>query len=395
MRYQPAGRGHRALLLLLAVLLVLVGSASPNSQVALGQDASTVNVELVLDSSGSMAERIGGETRMQIAKRVLTQVVDAIPERPGINVGFRIYGHRGDNTQAGRAVSCRSSELLVPVDGVEKADIEGEIRAARPTGWTPLAYSIGRAARDFTPPGEGEVNAVVLVTDGLETCGGDPCAVSGALHASDVQLITHVVSFAQSGQERRTLRCVADNGGGLLLGADNADQLSEALFTILEELNVVSTTGFLEMEAFGDLWPAATATCTGVVSDADPAGERVVVSLADTNIVEVPVGDCQLTWTNPSGTRIRIGVTVEADRVTWVRGSVIEFPQGAGERYQVTDAAGIRVWDGPFETGDRIWVLPGVYRVELSPRTGDPILVWARLETLAGSVTSIHAGTEP
>ena len=48
-----------------------------------------------------------------------------------------------------------------------------------------------------------------------------------------------------------------------------------------------------------------------------------------------------------------------------------------------------------FETGDRIWVLPGLYQVELSERVGDPILVWATVDTLAGTVNSIHAGTEP
>ena len=68
---------------------------------------TTINVELILDSSGSMEGLIGGETRMQIAKRVLKRVVSAIPVREGVNVGFRIYGHRGDNTAAGRPESCR------------------------------------------------------------------------------------------------------------------------------------------------------------------------------------------------------------------------------------------------------------------------------------------------
>ncbi len=173
--------------------------------------------------------------------------------------------------------------------------------------------------------------------------------------------------------------------------------VAAAGFTVwgAERAHAQAGTGFIEIEAFGDLWPAATATCTGDVSDSDPQGSSVVVSLEDTNIAEVPVGDCEVAWTNPSGSRTSIGVSVDADEVTWIRGSVIEFPQGAGERYRVTDQGGTRIWDAPFETGDRIWVLPGLYQAELSPRGGDPSLVWAKVQTLAGGVTAIHAGTEP
>ena len=68
-----------------------------------------------------------------------------------MNVGLRLYGHRGDNTAAGRPVSCRATELLVPVEGVDKAALEDAVDAARATGWTPLARSLQRAADDFEP----------------------------------------------------------------------------------------------------------------------------------------------------------------------------------------------------------------------------------------------------
>jgi hypothetical protein len=354
-----------------------------------------VNVELVLDASGSMAQRIGGETRMAIAKRVLRDVIAAIPEREGIDVGFRLYGHRGDNTGAGRAVSCRSSELLVPIEGVDRAALEDAVDAARATGWTPLATSIRRAVADFPDAAEGVVNAVVLVTDGLETCGGDPCAAAAEAAAADVALTTHVVSFAQSAQERAILRCIADNGDGLLLGADDADELAAALFAILEELDVVDATGILEIEAFGDVWPDATALCRGAVSDADPQGERVSVRFADTNRAEVPVGACELSWRNPSGTTTRLRVAIEPGRVTWVRGSLLELPQGAGERYAVADAAGLVVWEAPVEAFDRVWVLPGLYRIELVERVGDPVLVAAEIDAIEGTVIRLSVGTEP
>jgi hypothetical protein len=359
------------------------------------EPATEVNVQLILDSSGSMDQRIGNETRMQIAKRVLTRVVDAIPERPGVNVGFRIYGHRGNNTAAGRDVSCRSSELLVPMDGVDKAAIRQAIAGARSTGWTPLAWSLELAGRDFEPAEEGVRNAVVLVTDGLETCGGDPCAVSASLNAADIDLTTHVVGFALEREEQELLQCIAEGGEGLLLGAQDAEELNTALFTILEELEIVAATGFLEIEAFGGVWPAATVTCRGFATDAEPGGTTTTVLMAETNRVGLPVGTCQVRWTNPSGRQTRVGVEIEPDRVTWLRGSLIEFPQGAGEIYTVTDQGGVVVWRDQLEAFDRVWVLPGVYRIELLELVGDPVLVSADLQTSPGVIVRLQVATEP
>ena len=136
-RSEPGGLTRRTLLGL--VLLTLVAGPFTALPAAAQEGAERVNVELILDASGSMAQRIGGETRMTIAKRVLHDVIAAIPEREGVNVGFRLYGHRGDNSAAGKAVSCRSSELLVPIDGVDKAALDDAVDGARATGWTPLA----------------------------------------------------------------------------------------------------------------------------------------------------------------------------------------------------------------------------------------------------------------
>ena len=96
---------------LLDVLAARTVAAAPATQD--DQPVSTVNLELILDLSGSMARDIGGgETRMEAAKRVMNDVIAALPEQEGVNVGFRVYGHLGDNTEAGRAVSCQSSDLV-------------------------------------------------------------------------------------------------------------------------------------------------------------------------------------------------------------------------------------------------------------------------------------------
>ncbi|MEA2514816.1 MAG: Ca-activated chloride channel, partial [Thermomicrobiales bacterium] len=199
--------------MLVGLLLTLSGLSAlawtPGARTASAQDENTqqsataINVELILDSSGSMEQDVGGgETRMQAAKRVMKDVIAAIPEREGINVGFRIYGHKGNNTEAGRAESCQSSDLLVPIEGVDKEALNAQVDAAKSTGWTPLTLSLERGAQDFKPPTEGVVNAMVMVTDGLETCGGDPCAAAKAIHEGNVKATIHVVGFGLTEEEQ-------------------------------------------------------------------------------------------------------------------------------------------------------------------------------------------------
>jgi hypothetical protein len=355
------------------------------------QAVRTVNLELILDLSGSMARDIGGgETRIEAAKRVMNDVIDALPEREGVNVGFRIYGHLGDNTEARRDVSCQSSDLVVPIQGVNKPALRDQVAAAQPIGWTPIALSLQRAGGDFQP-GEGVANHILLVTDGEETCGGDPCAVAESLRTGDANLTTHVVGFALNEEQARLVSCIAERGGGLNLRAASARELSNAIFSVLEEIQVVVQNGFLEIEEIGGLFPRVTITfvATGDQSPRDP------IALTTDNRVELVVGFYDVSWSYATGGNITIRVNIEAGRTTWVRGSLLNFPQGAGEIYVVKDLAGTVVWQAPFEQGDSIWVLPGIYTMDLVERVGDPVLIMAQVQTLPGSATQLEIFTAP
>ena len=402
-----------AIMLLMSLISGSAVSAAQDDQTGLppGQD---VNVELMLDSSGSMAAEIpSGQTRIEAAKDVLTEVIDAIPaDREGLDVGFRVFGHRGDNTLNGREESCQSSDLTIPIDGVNKESLQDQVDQYAPRGWTPIALSLQRAADDFEqfPAEEGVTNAVILVTDGLETCSADPddqdanneaaCQAAQALAESAGSPTVYVVGFGLNPDELTVLQCIADNTGGRLLGANSAEELREVLFTFLEELQVVNATGIFEVEAIDGLFPAGTLECAGTQpTDANPQGGDPVnftINEENGNVVEeVPVGICVFSFTYPGGGLVELNVNIEADRTTRVRGSLLEFPQGAGEIYQVTNLGGLIVWQDQFELGDRVWVLPGVYTMDLLELVGDPILFYAQVQTLPGGVTRLEVYTAP
>jgi hypothetical protein len=405
MRTSSPARRWLARLLVAGLALVLLNPAmgfiaAPSARAqgatstAAAQPPSVINVELIFDSSGSMAQEVSpGETRIQAAKNVLNDVIDAIPEQEGVNVGFRVYGHKGSNQEADRAESCQSSDLVVPIDGVDKDALRKAVASYEPVGWTPITLSLQRAADDFHKPAAGEKNAIVLVTDGLETCGGDPCGAAKALADGEVDVTTYVIGFGLTQDEQRTMQCVADAGGGLNLGAGNAEELNTALFTVLQELQVVVQTGFLEIEAFGDVFPRATITCRTGATDSNPQGEEQKVTLTDSNKVELNVGVCEVRWTNPSGSETAIKANIQAGETTWIRGSLLKFPQGAGEIYTVTALDGTVIWQDQFEQGDYVWVLPGIYRMELLERVGDPILVSAEVQCLPGTATQLEIFT--
>ena len=405
---------HKTMLLRLLVVstvlaMLLATFPMQSAQTALAQEGTPpagtqagtqVNVELMLDSSGSMAEETNtGEPRIDAAKGVLTDVIAAIPsDRPELNVGFRVFGHEGNNTQVGKAQSCQSSDLTVPIEGVNKQALQSEVDDYSPVGWTPIGLSLQRANDDFPVASDTVKNAIVLVTDGLETCDADPCAVATSLKQGDKQITVYVVGLGLDEEELRITSCIAENSGGRIIGAQNADELSVALFTFLEELQVVVTTGFLEIESIGDLYPLATVSCAGqAATDSDPnAAEPFTYTFTtETNTVEVPVGVCDLVWTNPSGQDTAIQVNIEGERTTFVRGSLIKFPNGAGEIYVLKAQDGTVIWQDQIEQGDWVWVLPGIYTCDLLELVGDPILISFTVQTLPGSATQVEIFTAP
>lgn len=200
----------RAIALLLALF--------PLAPALTGAAAAEGRTMIVLDASGSMWGQIEGRTKVEIAREVLGTVLAEVPAET--ELGLVVYGHRtrGD---------CADIEVAVPAAPGTAQAIADFANAVRFQGKTPLTQSVRVAAEALRSTEEKAT--VILVTDGIETCEADPCALGAELEASGVDFTAHVVGFGLSEEEGRAVACLAEATGGEYLPAADAAQLGAAL----------------------------------------------------------------------------------------------------------------------------------------------------------------------
>ena len=181
-------------------------------------------VEIVLDVSGSMRAAAGGVSKMEAAKQAVRMTADALD--PSSVVALRLYGHRLPSEP--KEASCTDTELVIPFGPLDRARFVAAVEAAKPLGQTPIAHSLELAAADFGDLGD-ELAAVILVSDGEESCGGDPAAVACAFAQRGLELTVHTVGFDVDAAARAQLQAVAQCTGGEYRDASNAGELAESL----------------------------------------------------------------------------------------------------------------------------------------------------------------------
>ena len=178
-------------------------------------------VELILDASGSMLQRMEGRRRIDIAKEVLTSAIrDRIPQ--GTPTALRVFGHQTPN-------ACET-DLEIPLEPLEPQSVINKIARiqAKNLARTPIAGSLSAVSRDLK--GSVGPSLVVLVTDGEETCDGNPVAAITELAASGIDLNLNIVGFAiDDKQTADEFEMWATLGGGRYLAAHDAESLTDSI----------------------------------------------------------------------------------------------------------------------------------------------------------------------
>lgn len=189
------------------------------------QSQTKTRILFVLDASGSMYANMGNDTRIVVAKRLLSRLVDSLESLDEVELALRVYGHQSPKTQR----NCKDTKLEVGFRSKNHSLIKEEIRNIRPKGTTLIAYSLEQAAYDF-PSSEGVRNVIILITDGLEECEGDPCAVSAALQKQGVILRPFIIGLGLNDDFKAQFECV-----GRFFEAETEDDFKDVLNVVISQ----------------------------------------------------------------------------------------------------------------------------------------------------------------
>ena len=207
-------------------LVAFAAGAQPSVSLAQSCNTADRSVLLILDASGSMNARLpNGETRIAVAQRAIKGVAGFVPAEAQLSL--RMYGAQSPSSRK----NCQDTHLAVPF-GAASANgsaITTNVDGAKAQGYTPIGYSLGQAANDF--PAEAKERVIVLVSDGKETCQGDPVVAAKALAAKGITV--HTVGFVVDTAARGQLQAIARATGGSYFDAPVGPELPDTLKSAL------------------------------------------------------------------------------------------------------------------------------------------------------------------
>ena len=197
------------------------------------EENMNVNLEIILDASGSMKQKIGDKTMMEIAKESIEKVISEMPANT--KVGLRVFGHKGDNTASKKQESCSANELISPIETLNKDKLKNSLAPIQPTGWTSIAKSIENGTNDLKAlKGEKTLNILYIITDGIETCDGNPVETAKKFKNENTDIVLGIIGFNVDAHQNKVLKEITNAANGYYSSANDAAKLTEELQRIHE-----------------------------------------------------------------------------------------------------------------------------------------------------------------
>jgi Ca-activated chloride channel family protein len=217
---------------LLPLIIIL---ATLNTSLVKGQGEKqggfiNTRILLVFDASYSMSGYWESDQKINIARNFLYEIVDSLSQLKNVQMALRVYGHQSPVPPQ----DCEDTKLEVPFNTNNALQIKQKLKYLIPKGTTPIAFSLEKAAGDFTPCSECR-NIIILITDGLEECNGDPCAVSRKLQNLGIVLKPFIIGIGIDPAFKKSFDCV-----GYFYNAANEKKFREVLKIVITQ--VLNTT---------------------------------------------------------------------------------------------------------------------------------------------------------
>lgn len=195
----------------------------------------------MLDASRSMSGQWESARKIEVARKLLSRMVDSLADKSHVEMALRVYGHQSYVPPQ----DCEDTRLEVPFAPQNSSKIKIKLKTLVPKGTTPIAYSLSKAANDF--PDDDCRNVIILITDGIEACEGDPCAVSRDLQKRGIVLKPFVVGIGLDPDFKETFNCV-----GRYYDASNEERFEDVMGVVISQALNNTTVQVNLLDAYGN-----------------------------------------------------------------------------------------------------------------------------------------------
>jgi Ca-activated chloride channel family protein len=195
--------------------------------------ASSAKTIIILDASNSMWGKVSDKNgkkkaKIDIAKSALKEIVEQWDDEKG-ELGITVYGHR-------KKSDCNDIEAIVPVGIVDKTSMFRMIDKVQPKGKTPIAKALEQEATKLKK--SGKAATIILISDGIDSCKGDPCKTAKRFKKDGINITAHVVAFDVNKKEKKKLQCIAEATNGIIADADNEKELKKVVEGIIQPIKI-------------------------------------------------------------------------------------------------------------------------------------------------------------
>lgn len=354
-------------ILFLFIWIIFIPSISRSAEY------SNKMIEIILDASGSMNGKLkSGETKIDASKKAVSDLMKKLKD--DLVIAFRAYGHKSPREKH----DCQDTELLIPFGKVrENRDkVLASLKNISARGYTPITYILQKAAEEFPVSFQGE-KIIILVSDGKETCEGDPCATAKAFANSRAELVIHTIGFGVDEAARQQLECIARMTGGKYFSAEDAQQLVQVLNRAIETSKTIT----IEKKGPGWLKVQGADLMGHTVTRAD-TGEKVATLGHTQSTVKLPAGIYNVTI----GKAVWKSVEVKAGETTVLQPGFLKVENAMLQGHKIIDIETGIEHGSVSSLASSMALMPGEYDVMFG-KIPWPVII------KSGVTTTLHPGT--